>query len=107
MPKPLSTMSRTDALRRWPRLCAHVICESLGYASPDLAASIVLAAAERKPHYCEWIMSCYRDDPIPAVCNAIQRRKYHTGYMAHYPQAITLVRAALGGAEGPLLASWF
>ena len=31
-------------MKRWPRLCAHIICESVGYATPALAARIVMDA---------------------------------------------------------------
>lgn len=34
-PKPDSPQ---EAMRRWPRVTAHVICESLGYATPSKAA---------------------------------------------------------------------
>ena len=55
----LSEMTVQDALRRWPRVCGHVICHSLGYATPRAAASIVLATARREKHYCEWISACW------------------------------------------------
>lgn len=99
-------ISPDDVLRHYPRLVSHVICHSLGYATPKMAASIIAAAARDDAHYCEWINHCYRDDPRPAVRHAIQGRHTHRGYMAHYPHARALVAAELAG-NGPLFASWF
>jgi hypothetical protein len=67
-------------LRRYPRLCAHIICTSLGYASPAVAANILRDADHGKPNYCEWINAVYRDDPRGAVTDAIRQRKYHREY---------------------------
>ena len=78
-PKPAS---REEVLQRYPRICAHIICESLGYATPSTAGSILLAVINKEPHYCEWIMSCYGCDPVLPVKNAIRRRRLHKGYMA-------------------------
>ena len=100
-------MTRIEVLRRYPRVVAHVIAESLGYATPSLAAKIVADALEGKPNYCEWIASCYRGDPRPAVKNAIARRHHHQGYMASYRQALELVRQYIETGEQPLFASWF
>jgi hypothetical protein len=86
---------------------AHVIAESLGYATPDLAAKIVADANLNQPNYCEWIASCYGSDPRKAVRNAIARRHRHHGYMASYPQALELVRQYSETGEQPLFASWF
>ena len=100
-------MMRTEVLRRYPRLVAHVIAESLGYATPDLAAKIVADAILDQPNYCEWIACCYGGDPRQAVQNAIARRHRHQGYMSEYQQALALVRHAIETGEQPLLASWF
>ena len=104
---PLSEMHREDVLRRWPRLCAHLICHSLGYATPTKAASIGLAAALREKHYCEWINACYRDDPLPAVQGAIRNRLHHPGYMADYGLARRLVQEAIAHGDPCIFASWF
>ena len=100
-------MTRTEALRRFPRVVAHVIAESLGYATPSLAARIVADAHEGRPNYCEWIASCYGSDPREAVRNAIARRHRHRGYMAEYRQALELVRHYAETGEQPLFAAWF
>lgn len=99
--------SADDFLRRYPRLCAHVIAESLGYATPLTAAHILQDAAEGRKNHCEWISSCYRADPASAVRAAIQRRAHHHGYMASYEAALALVRHQLDTGEGPMFASWF
>lgn len=96
-----------DYLRRYPRICAHIIAESLGYAVPLLAASILKHAKENQPHYCEWIDACYRGDPRPALERAIRGRHMHSGYMASYDLALKIVRRELDEGESPLLASWF
>ena len=100
-------MDRTEVLRRYPRVVAHVIAESLGYATPSLAARIVADAREGRPNYCEWIASCYGGDPRPVVKNAIARRHRHQGYMAEFRQALALVHHAIESGEEPLFASWF
>lgn len=104
---PASALDSAAAiLRRCPRLVAHLICESLGYATPLAAAGIISAAHARKEHWCEWIASCYRCNPLPALQAAIRNRRYHKGYMADFRQARHLVAQAQDGAH-PLFASWF
>lgn len=99
------TMTQDDAIRRWPRIIGHIICHSLGYATPRMAASILLAAVRGQQHHCEWIMECYVCDPMPAVMAAIRNRHHHRGYMADYGQARRITARAAAGAH-PALASW-
>ena len=94
-------------LRRYPRICAHIIAESLGYATPNCAASILRDAHEGKENSCEWIFSRYNRDPKPAVKRAISARHRHKGYMASYEQALQIVRQQLDTGRGPDFASWF
>ena len=96
-----------DYLTRYPRICAHIIAESLGYATPLCAATILKDAREGRENWCEWIFSCYDKDPKPAVRRAIEGRHRHKGYMAEYPHALQIVRHQLETGEGPTLASWF
>lgn len=103
-PKPAS---REEVLQRYPRICAHIICESLGYCTPSSAASILLAVINKEKHYCEWLMSCYACDPVLPVKNAIRRRRWHKGYMSEFFQAFDLVRHAVKTGEEPVFASWF
>lgn len=99
--------TRDQYLQRYPRICAHVIAESLGYATPELAAQILKDAHERRQNHCEWIMTCYRCDPRPAVERAIRNRRLHRGYMASYAQALAIVKRRVDTGESPLFASWF
>ncbi|MCI0341310.1 MAG: hypothetical protein L0216_09195 [Planctomycetales bacterium] len=97
-----------DYLRRFPRLVAHVICRSLGYATPICAARILRDADRGGMNGCEWIASCYGGDPVPAVRLAIRGRHHHRGYMADYGTALALVREVLAhGEPNGMLASWF
>lgn len=99
--------SNRDYLATYPRICAHIIAESLGYATPLCAASILRDANEDRENWCEWIFSCYDRDPKPAVRNSIANRHRHRGYMAEYQHALRIVRHKLETGEGPTLASWF
>ncbi len=99
--------SRDEYLRRYPRICAHIIAESLGYALPEVAAQILKDAKEGRENYCEWIASCYRANPRTAVQHAIKGRHSHHGYMASYRQALAIVRRKLDTGESPEFASWF
>lgn len=99
-------MERDKAMKKYPRLTAHVICESLGYATPELAAIIVAKAKLGEPCYCEWLYSCYDSDARKAVRDAIRHRRHHKGPMAEYQLAIRIVRAAING-NSPEFASWF
>ncbi len=96
-----------DYLHRYPRICAHIIAESLGYATPGVAATILKDAHEGKENWCEWIFSCYDRDPRRAVSSAIRGRKAHHGYMASYELALSIVRHQLDTGRRPDLASWF
>jgi hypothetical protein len=96
-----------DYLRSYPRLCAHVIAESLGYAPPSRAARIVMDAHTRQENWCEWIYSCYKKDPLPAVRNAFRNRHTHHGFMAECKLAKALVDRANQTGDEPLFASWF
>ena len=115
-------MSREQALRRWPRLVAHMICESLGYFTVESAASALAHYKAIKPYACEWYShqcrcrgkGLFDEHELlqvgrAVVLAAIRRRKGHSGYMADYQQAIALVKAELAhrGYTSDMLASWF
>ncbi|HTF57428.1 MAG TPA: hypothetical protein VK661_09370 [Planctomycetota bacterium] len=104
---PKTNPDRQEVLRRWPRITAHVIAESLGYAAPGLAAKIVADAACGRPNYCEWIDCCYRGNAPEAVRSAIRHRHRHHGPMAEFRQALALVRHCAQTGEELLFASWF
>ena len=103
----MKELSIKGTMKRYPRLTAHIIAESLGYATPSRAASILRDAKERRKNYCEWIYSCYAGDPMPAVKDAIRNRLYHKGYMAEYRLAYALVRHAIETGDEPIFGSWF
>lgn len=85
-----------DYLRQYPSICAHIICESLGYASPLTAAGILHDAIHNKINGSEWIISCYRGDAMLAVRDAIRFRDTHQGFMADYGLALLAVYKELG-----------
>jgi len=100
-------LRREDYLKRYPRICSHIVSESLGYASPSAAAQILKDAKEGRENWCEWIASCYGCDPRKPVRAAIKNRHHHKGYMAEYKLAKALVDRANQTGEEPLFGSWF
>ncbi|MBK8099828.1 MAG: hypothetical protein IPK26_22210 [Planctomycetes bacterium] len=105
---PLSNDASADQyLRRYPRAVSHIICESLGYATPQLAAMILRDAKAGRENWCEWLDACYRRDARRALRDAIRHRHNHCGYMADFRQAYAIVRRAIDDGQHPLFASWF
>src|SRR2546427_9584702 len=96
-----------DIMRRYPRITAHLIAESLGYATPTKAALILRDAKDRQENWCEWIYSCYDRNALRAVQAAIRNRHNHHGYMAEYALAKALVDRAIQDGAEPMFASWF
>lgn len=96
-----------DYLLRYPRTCSHIICESLGYATPIVAASILRDARQGKENWCEWIYTCFERQPRRALEAAIKNRHRHRGYMAEYRLAYEIVRRAIDDNQHPMFASWF
>jgi hypothetical protein len=103
----LGELSVKETMKRYPLITSHVIAESLGYATPTVAARILKDAREGRENYCEWIYSCYGANPLGAVQNAIKGRHYHKGPMAEYKRAKALVKKSLEEGKEPELASWF
>lgn len=93
--------------RRWPRIVAHMICESLGYCTPGTAARIVIDGKKNETNWCEWVWSCYGGSARKVLKQAIAARRGHSGYMADYQAALRLVREFAAHGNEPLLASWF
>jgi len=97
-----------QCLQRYPRIVGHIICDSLGYAMPLVAARILANAMNGEENWCEWIYSCYGRDPRKAVRSAIERRQHHSGYMAEYFNAMVLIGRELEGIGDPnAFAAWF
>jgi hypothetical protein len=104
-PRPISS---EEALLRWPRVCAHMICHSLGYATPLKAAQIVLRGHRNERDNCEWIDACYGGKARVALQGAVMGRHHHSGYMKEYQLAKRLVLEVLGkGEPSDMLAAWF
>jgi hypothetical protein len=95
-----------EILQKYPRICGHIIAESLGYATPERAADILLSYIKREKNYCEWVYCCYSGNPEPVVKGAIRNRHHHRGYMASYSAAKKIIKATLEGRMKLLLASW-
>ena len=102
-----SSASMEEYLVRYPRICAHIIADSLGYAMPLVAAQILKDAKEGNENWCERIYSCYNRQPGLAVERAIKNRHTHHGYMASYELAYKIVRRQIDHGESPMFASWF
>lgn len=117
--KPVEEMTPYDILERWPRLCAHMICESLGYFTPVKAALAIQKFKTGEAYYCEWYsdinhkrgLDLFDEEGLKQATRdvvhwAIQGRHRHQGYMADFNTAKQVIRRELSG-HGPTLASWF
>lgn len=111
---PTASLSMEEALRRWPRLIAHLITESLGYFSPEGAANALLLFKRDQDNYCEWFlhMASVGRKPIrqvaaETVTRAIRGRAFHCGYMASYQFALRIVQERIATGKEPVLGSWF
>jgi len=106
-------------LDRYPRIVAHLICESLGYFTPRGAANAIAHYKNRRAFRCEWYDWIGRQKygrwptekelieiGADILRRAIKTRHYHTGYMNSYARAKAEVEAELEG-HGPIFASWF
>ena len=107
MCKEIEELAPKEIMKKYPLITAHIIAESLGYATPSCAARILKDAREGKKNYCEWIYSCYTTDPLKAVRDAIRNRHYHRGFMCDYKLAHSLVERAIETGQEPLFGSWF
>lgn len=103
-----------EALRRWRRLTAHLVAESLGYFSPKGAANTLLLFERDQGNYCEWFlhMAYLGRKPIRQVAaetirRAIRGRAFHRGYMASYKLALNIIRGRNATGTGPVFGSWF
>jgi len=104
-----------EVLERYPRLTAHLICESLGYFTPEAAANAIMHHRRKESFACEWYIHMAQgfntqrliEVGRKTIERAFRSRHHHQGFMAHYPQARALVEHVRGGGQGPLFASWF
>ena len=99
--KVKESITRDEVLHKYPRLVAHMICESLGYWTPLAAAGALHDYIMGRENWCEWYMSMVSKERLfldvnrDTIARAIKYRHNHYGYMAHYPRAIALVRAEI------------
>jgi hypothetical protein len=105
--KKFEAMQPKEIIRKFPNIVAHIICESLGYATPLHAAGILKRGLIGDPDYCEWIDACWKCNPTGPVRRAIQTRHTHHGYMASFKQARMLVHNSIEHDWEPMFASWF
>jgi hypothetical protein len=117
--------SQADVLQHLPCLVAHLICESLGYFTPQSAANAIAHYTKGEAFYCEWyydwaskrfanhntkcadVRDTVREVGEMAIQNAIRRRGHHRGPMAEIKRAMAIVLHVRQGGEGPVFASWF
>lgn len=93
-----------------------MICESLGYFTPQAAANAILHYKNNEPYFCEWYVHMaryeYDREKIKEVGKnvikyAFKNRKHHKGYMSDYKLAKRIVLNVLQGGNPPEFASWF
>ena len=117
--------SQHDVLQRLPCLTAHLIAESLGYFTPEVAASAVAYSTKDEAFFCEWyydwagkrfasgntkcadVRDTVKEVGQLALQNAFRRRHHHRGPMAEFKRALALVLHVRQGGQGPMFASWF
>lgn len=76
--KDRKELSIKNTMKKFPRITAHIIAESLGNGTPSRAASILRDAIEGEKNYCEWIYSCYSGDAF-RIYSWISSRRIKTG----------------------------
>jgi hypothetical protein len=93
---------------RCKRIIAHIIAESLGYASPDCALHILDDAVNNRQNFCEWVWECFNSNPLPVVVQAIRNRHFHFGFMRSYKQARVVINERIQNVDTTMagLASW-
>ena len=103
-------------LKRYPRLSAHIICQSLGYFTPKGASNVIYAYKNDVPYSCEYISHISggfdREEMKKAtkfvIRDAIKKRHLHKGFMEDYNTAKALVGEVIqSGQKNGVLASWF
>ena len=107
MYRKVKELTVQETMKKYPLVTSHIIAESLGYATPTVAARILKDAREGRQNYCEWIDACYNRNALRAVQDSIRYRHNHNGYMAEFKYAKALVERSIKDGEEPELASWF
>ncbi len=109
-----------ETMQKYPRLTAHLICESLGYFTPKAAANAIIHYQQNRPFFCEWYShqamgmgkEMFDGKVVTEVGRNVLRRayrnrKHHQGYMADYQYAKAIVDRAINNDIHPDFASWF
>lgn len=111
-------MDAYKIMKKYPRIVAHLITESLGYFTPKSAANAIIRAKNNEPYFCEWYTDCarrygdmwdtenVRKVTVEILKQAIKYRHNHKGIMSNYKIAKQIVDKANEGIE-PTFASWF
>ena len=99
----IKELSLQETMERYPRITAHIIAESLGYATPSRAARILKDAREGRENYCEWIYSCYDRNPLRAVQNAIKNRQVAKCLFCGEPGCEDWIKDKTGGASSRVI----
>jgi hypothetical protein len=70
-----------ESMKRYPRITAHLIAESLGYFTPRAAGAAGLDAIHERKNWYEYIHTCFNGDARACLERAIKNRHGHKGYM--------------------------
>jgi hypothetical protein len=114
-------VTQRQAIVRYPRLIAHLMCESLGYFCPLSAANAIAAYLNNEPFGCEWyahMLDCsgkgFSHEGLlevnkRTIQRAIAGRHRHKGPMAEIQYARQLVWRELEneGISHGMFAGWF
>ena len=101
-----------EVLHRYPRLTAHLVCESLGYLTPLAAANAILSHIQGQPFACEWYLHMARKDRLLTQVNentismAFRNRHLHTGFMSDHRNAQAMVERERNGGRSAVLMAW-
>lgn len=77
-----------EVMKKYPRIVAHLIAESLGYFTPRTAAIAIIKAKNNEPYFCEWYADCAKNMEICGIkeCGEGDQRSFRT---SHKVQACT------------------
>ncbi len=97
--------------KQYRRILSHLICESLGYLTPESAKRWIEEYKSGDEFYCEWVIEMLSRgalNPTKSVLEmAIKNRHYHHGCMNDYRRARRLVDRYYDQGVSPQFASWF
>lgn len=109
-------ISQREVIVKYPRLVAHLMCESLGYFCPLSAANAIAAYINNETFACEWYVhmaggsrEALLEVNKRTIKRAFENRHRHKGYMADMNYARQLVWRELEneGISHGMFAGWF